>query len=178
MKNILKCSYLQGSYHHQWKHWILPPKRALTNMNIWSLFKVLLHCEIFSATCLATPFATLVAGELHSVTGVVSQLFFLAWSVAQSRTLVYFSQRIAATFNTIAQCFTPPATFAAIFESRSLLEHAHFLISAILILAPSLPRPKMLQVAGENCSVTGLWFFRQLSLQRCCETSCRENCAV
>ena len=37
--------------------------------------KVLLHWAIFSATCLATPFATQVAGELHSVTGVVSQLF-------------------------------------------------------------------------------------------------------
>ena len=40
----------------------------------WFL-KVLLHCAIFSATCLATPFATQVSGELHSVTGVVSQLF-------------------------------------------------------------------------------------------------------
>ena len=39
--------------------------------------KVLLPCAIFSATCLATPFATQVAGELHSVTGVVSQLFLL-----------------------------------------------------------------------------------------------------
>ena len=36
------------------------------------LLKVLLHCAIFSATCLATPIATQVAGELHSVTGVVS----------------------------------------------------------------------------------------------------------
>ena len=79
--------------------------------------------------------------------------FFVARSVEQSRTLVYFSQRIAATSNAIAQCFTPPAIFAAIFESRSLSEHAHFLIFAILILTPSLPRPKMLQVAGENCTV-------------------------
>ena len=119
------------------------------------MVKVLLHCAIFSATCLATPFATQVAGELQCNRGRLAT-FFVARSVAQSRTLVYFSQRIAASFNAIAQCFTPPATFAAIFESRSQLEHAHFLISlwgAILILAPSLPRPKMLQVAGENCAV-------------------------
>ena len=40
-------------------------------------FKVLLHCAIFSATCLAIPFVTQVAGELHSVTGVILQLFLL-----------------------------------------------------------------------------------------------------
>ena len=42
------------------------------------LLKVLLHCAIFSATCLAMPFVMAqVAGELHSVTGVVSQFFLL-----------------------------------------------------------------------------------------------------
>ena len=118
------------------------------------LLKVLLHCAIFSATCLAMPFVMAqVAGELHSVTGVVSQFFLLHGALHKSRTLVYFSQRIAATFNAIAQRFTPPATFAAIFESRSLSEHATFSDIDILILAPSLPQPKMLQVAEENCTV-------------------------
>ena len=77
--------------------------------------------------------------------------FSVARSVAQSRTLFYFSQRIAATFNAIAQCFTPPATFAAIFKFAA--RAYAFSDIAILILAPSLPRPKMLQVAGENCTV-------------------------
>ena len=54
-----------------------------------------------------------VAGELHSVTWVVSH-FFVAQSAARSRTQLYFSQRIAATDNTIAQCIFPSATFLAI----------------------------------------------------------------
>ena len=40
-------------------------------------------------------------------------VFFVARSIAQSRTQPYFSQRIAATPNTISQCITPPATFLA-----------------------------------------------------------------
>ena len=43
-----------------------------------------------------------VAGELHSETWVVSQ-FFVARSVARSRTQLYFSQRIAAIDNSTAQ---------------------------------------------------------------------------
>ena len=47
-----------------------------------------------------------VAGLLHSVTEVASQVFFfvvVARSVARSRTQVYISQRIAATCSAIAQ---------------------------------------------------------------------------
>ena len=61
---------------------------------MYVLCKALLHCAIFSATCIA--------------------IFFVARSVAQSRTQLYFSQRIAAIDNTIAQCITPPAACPAI----------------------------------------------------------------
>ena len=48
-----------------------------------------------------------VAGELHSVTDGLSRNFFVARSVARSRSQLYFSQRLAATGNTIAQCVSP-----------------------------------------------------------------------
>ena len=51
----------------------------------------------------------------------MSRNYFVARSVARSRTRLYFSQRIAATGNTIAQCIIPPATFTAILTRA----HAH-----------------------------------------------------
>jgi len=68
-----------------------------------------------------------IARELQSVTGVVSQGFSMRnveHSVARSRIQVYFPQRIAAACSAIAQCFTPPTAFLAIFEPRSLQTHA------------------------------------------------------
>ena len=56
-----------------------------------------------------------VAGELHSVTWVVSQFFRCAKRCTKS-TQVYFSQRIASIDNTITQCITPPATCLAILQ--------------------------------------------------------------
>ena len=47
-----------------------------------------------------------VARELHSVTRVFSQ-FFVAGSVARSRTQLYFSQRIAATDKTPLHSVSP-----------------------------------------------------------------------
>ena len=44
----------------------------------------------------------------------MSRNFFVARSVARSRTRLYFLQQITAIDNTIAQCITPPATCLAI----------------------------------------------------------------
>ena len=49
-----------------------------------------------------------VAGELHNVNMGCLAIFFVARSVARSRTQFNFSQRIAAIDNTIAKCITPP----------------------------------------------------------------------
>ena len=51
---------------------------------------------------------------LYNFLSNLSCNYFVARSVARSRTQLYFSQRIAATGNTIAQCITPPATCLAI----------------------------------------------------------------
>ena len=46
--------------------------------------------------------------------GCLAIILFREAPVARSRTQLYFSQRIAAIDNTIAQCITPPATCLAI----------------------------------------------------------------
>ena len=55
----------------------------------------------------------------------LSRNIFVAHCVAQSRTQLYISQRIAATCSTIAQCNTPPATCLAILWQ--ILARAHAL---------------------------------------------------
>ena len=76
-------------------------------------------------------------------------IFFVACSVARSRTQVYFSQRIAATCNAIAQCITPPATFLAIFEPRFQRAHAQFLILPSGIWLPACLGQKYCKLLGE-----------------------------
>ena len=71
-------------------------------------------------------FAWQVAGELHSVTWVVSQFFVVARSVARSTAHLHFAQRIAASGNTTAQCITPPATFFA--SNKSACAHFPFFV--------------------------------------------------
>ena len=93
-----------------------------------------------------------VAGELHSVTWVVSQ-FFVARSVARGRTQFYSSQRIAATGDTTAQCVFPSATFLAILRhlNKGTCDTSHFSFRGALgtqvLPRPSLIRPIILQVA-------------------------------
>ena len=61
----------------------------------------------------------------------LSRNIFVARSVARSRTQLYFSQRIAATGNTIAQCITPPATCLAEFYgsfNKGICAHFFFFV--------------------------------------------------
>ena len=67
--------------------------------------------------------ARYVAGELHSVTGVVSQ-FFVARSVARSRTQLYFSQRIAITGNT-RTVYRPSSNLSRNFTAVLTRAHVH-----------------------------------------------------
>jgi len=67
-------------------------------------------------------------------------------------------RRIAATCNAIAQCFTPSATFLAIFEPCNLQAHVqiyHFALKRCGYIRGvfSLPRPKLSKVAENDCTV-------------------------
>jgi len=87
--------------------------------------EALLHCAIFHNAVVKQ-----VARELHNATVVATDVFMLriiAHSVARSTTHIYIPQRIAATCDAIAQCITPPTTFIAIFESRTLQTHARII---------------------------------------------------
>lgn len=102
---------LEGDPYWAW----CPLHKDNVFVSIWNLtsenLKALSHgCvkTLLSRTCLTlNAVARQVAGELHSVTGVVTT-FVVA--VAQS----YFLQCIAATSDAIAQCIALSATFFAI----------------------------------------------------------------
>ena len=81
--------------------------------NLQTKVKALLHCAIFLATCLVMPLRDKLL-ENCTVYHRLFRNFSVARSVARSRTQFNFSQRIAATGNTIAPCITPPATCLAI----------------------------------------------------------------
>ena len=55
----------------------------------------------------------------------LSRNFFVARSVARSRTQLYFSQRIAAFDNTIAQCITPSSNLSRNFTAVLTRVHVH-----------------------------------------------------
>ena len=81
--------------------------------NDWMAYKGPVTLRSFLSNLSRNAIARQVAGELRSVHGL-SRNFFVTRSVARSRTQLYFLQRIAAIFNNIAQCITPPATSLAI----------------------------------------------------------------
>ena len=74
--------------------------------------KVLSHCVMFRAPCLATPLRDKVHDTLHSVTylataeNVATQF---AETIAESRTRFHFLQRFQATFRFAAQSNEPVA---------------------------------------------------------------------
>ena len=111
--------------------------------------------------------------------------FFGSRNVAQSRTRVYFSQRIAATLKPHCTVYHPSATFLAIFEELYSIVHAQSLFTSttILNLAPNnspqlTPAKVYCKLLRKLRSVTGPLFFQLLVLQWRCETSCWENCIV
>ena len=69
-------------------------------------------CVIFLSNLSRNAVARQFAGKVHSVNQVVSHLFFVARSVARSRTQFFFLQRIAAAGNTTAQCITRQQLFS------------------------------------------------------------------
>ena len=56
--------------------------------------------------------------------GCLATFFVVARSVAQSRTQLYFSQRVAATGNTTAVCH-PSSSFSCNFTAISIRAHVH-----------------------------------------------------
>jgi len=139
---------------------------------------VLLHCTIFSVTCLVKQ----VARELLSVTGVVSQCFSMrnvAHSVARNRIQIYFPQHIAATCSVIVQCITLPATFLSIFEPHSLQMHAQIYHFALKRSGYEAFSAYLGQKYWKLLRTIAQWnTAQQLVSQQHCETSCCENCAV
>ena len=71
---------------------------------------------------------------------------FVVRSVARRRTQLHFSQRNAATGNTIAQCITPPVTLLAILWQFYQERMRTLLVFRSEELKPSLTPPKILQV--------------------------------
>ena len=136
--------------------------------------KALLHCAIFSATCLPMQIRDKLL-ENCTVYHGLSRNLFVARSVARSRTQLYFSQRIAAIENAIAQCITHPATCLDIYCSFNKGACAHFLS----FFAPrSIARQvaeKIAQCNGASTPNLGNW---QRYIFNHCETSCWENCVV
>ena len=89
--------------------------------------------------------------------------FFVARSIAQSRTQLYFSQWIA-------QCIIPPATYRSF--SEGACAHFSFFISR------SIAKQAAEEIAQCNRAVTPNLRNLQRYIFKHCETSCWENCAV
>ena len=105
----------------------------------------------------------------------LSRNIFVARCVAQSRTQLYISQRIAASCSTIAQCNTPPATLLAILWQ--ILARAHAL-SFCFIVPRSIARQVAEKIAEcNNASTPNLSNLQRYNFNHC-DTSCWENCAV